>query len=68
MAATQYAQRLRATDAFLDKIAPEPNSGCWIWLGSRNAFGYGQMWRETNGRCISTASCTSERWAQFLTA
>lgn len=26
-----------------DKIMPEPMSGCWIWTGSRNWGGYGQI-------------------------
>lgn len=25
------------------KIIPEPNSGCWIWLGAVNCWGYGQL-------------------------
>jgi len=29
---------------FEDKIIPEPNSGCWIWVGSLNPqTGYGQI-------------------------
>lgn len=24
-----------------DKIIPEPNSGCWLWLGATNSHGYG---------------------------
>lgn len=27
---------------FWDKAIPEPNSGCWIWLGSYNDGGYGR--------------------------
>lgn len=23
------------------KIAPEPNTGCWLWMGKTNAAGYG---------------------------
>lgn len=26
---------------FLDKVHPEPNSGCWLWTGSAHSFGYG---------------------------
>jgi hypothetical protein len=25
------------------KIEPEPNSGCWIWIGYRQPDGYGQV-------------------------
>ena len=26
------------------KIMPEPNSGCWIWLGGTNQKNYGHIW------------------------
>jgi hypothetical protein len=29
---------------FWDKVSPEPNSGCWLWLGSHNEKGYGDLW------------------------
>lgn len=28
---------------FESKISPEPNSGCWLWLGSLNYGGYGRF-------------------------
>lgn len=28
---------------FMDKVSPEPNSGCWLWAGSSNADGYGHF-------------------------
>jgi hypothetical protein len=28
-------------DWFDDRAMPEPNSGCWIWIGGRNPRGYG---------------------------
>lgn len=24
-----------------DRMEPEPNSGCWLWLGKPNTYGYG---------------------------
>lgn len=30
-------------DRFEAKYIPEPNSGCWIWFGSINQYGYGRM-------------------------
>jgi hypothetical protein len=24
-----------------DLVQPEPNSGCWLWVGSQNSLGYG---------------------------
>jgi hypothetical protein len=28
-------------DRFHDKALPEPNSGCWLWIGAVKEFGYG---------------------------
>lgn len=25
----------------MSKVLPEPNSGCWLWTGCDNTFGYG---------------------------
>ena len=30
-------------DRFKGKVIPEPNSGCWLWLGSTDGRGYGKM-------------------------
>jgi len=30
-------------DRFMDKVSPEPNSGCWLWTGCVNQDGYGQI-------------------------
>lgn len=30
-------------DRFFTKISPEPNTGCWLWLGSLDRYGYGQF-------------------------
>jgi hypothetical protein len=30
-------------ERFEAKIEPEPNSGCWIWLGCRDKAGYGRV-------------------------
>ncbi len=35
-------------ERFESKIMPEPNSGCWLWLGSLTHNGYGSIW--ANGR------------------
>lgn len=33
-------------DKFFDKhVSPEPNSGCWLWDGSINSDGYGNIGR-----------------------
>jgi hypothetical protein len=30
-----------APDRFMERIAPEPNTGCWLWLGAYFDDGYG---------------------------
>jgi hypothetical protein len=31
-------------DKLADKSIPEPNSGCWLWLGSLDRHGYGRVY------------------------
>jgi hypothetical protein len=28
---------------FMAKVSPEPNSGCWLWIGALHSAGYGQV-------------------------
>lgn len=35
----------------LDKLSPEPNTGCWLWLGFENR-GYGYVWFDGNARRV----------------
>lgn len=28
---------------FMDRVMPEPNSGCWLWTGALTTAGYGQF-------------------------
>lgn len=30
-------------EKFEEKIEPEPNSGCWLWVGAINSHGYGGL-------------------------
>lgn len=40
-------------DRFLDKISPDPNTGCWLWTGAINNQGYGIMSLTTDKkRCV----------------
>lgn len=39
---------LKDLKRFWAKISPEPNSGCWLWVGALNTKGYGQLWH--NGK------------------
>ena len=36
--------------ALLGRVSPEPNSGCWLWLGSLDGKGYGVFGR--HGRTV----------------
>ena len=38
-----------AVDRLMEQIEPEPMSGCWLWMGARNAGGYG-LFSDDNGR------------------
>jgi hypothetical protein len=35
--------RASYTDRLMAAIIPEPNSGCWLWDGGVDAYGYGRM-------------------------
>jgi hypothetical protein len=37
-----------STENFWDRVSPEPNSGCWFWLGGLNDRGYGIVGRGAN--------------------
>lgn len=30
-------------DRFMDLVMPEPNTGCWLWVGNVDVGGYGRM-------------------------
>ncbi len=30
-------------DRFMEKVSPEPNTGCWLWAASLGGTGYGQI-------------------------
>jgi HNH endonuclease/Helix-turn-helix domain len=34
---------VQAAERFLAKCVPEPNSGCWLWIGATNNAGYGHL-------------------------
>lgn len=43
-------------DRFEAKYEPEPNTGCWLWLGSLSWYGYGWIWdgkRNTHAHRVS---------------
>ncbi len=30
-------------ERFMSKVMPEPNTGCWFWIGGTKTFGYGNF-------------------------
>lgn len=30
-------------DRFMDKVSPEPNTGCWLWIGALSLCGYSRI-------------------------
>lgn len=32
-------------ERFMAQVLPEPNSGCWLWVGHGSGNGYGGFWR-----------------------
>ncbi len=41
----------RLPDRFWSKCIPEPNTGCWLWIGAHHARGYGHMaWSDRKNR------------------
>lgn len=41
---------------FMDRVSPEPNTGCWLWLGQHDARGYGGFWLRTRTERAHRAS------------
>lgn len=38
---------------FDDQYIPEPNSGCWLWIGARDSSGYGFVWPRSKAHRLS---------------
>ena len=44
----QYIKDSRTTkDRFDEKWIPEPTTGCWLWIGAFNQYGYGVIYMGT---------------------
>ncbi len=37
---------------FWDKVSPEPNTGCWFWVGGITGRGYGTVWMHGKNRKV----------------
>lgn len=56
---SKYGPRPRSLDErFWEKVSPEPNSGCWLWVAGRNTSGYGTIKCRPGG----TRSATRISW------
>jgi len=42
-AAAEKRLERETPEAFIERTEPEPNSGCWLWTGSRSTAGYGNI-------------------------
>jgi hypothetical protein len=42
----------RLPPRFWEKCIPEPNSGCWLWIGATTDVGYGHLWWLDAGRLL----------------
>lgn len=47
-------------ERFDDLWTPEPNTGCWLWISSTNAKGYGLFTRK-RGECVRAHRFSYER-------
>lgn len=45
-------------ERFMAKVIPEPNSGCWLWVGGVTGTGYGQFWDSSR-----KVKVIASRWA-----
>ncbi len=52
-------------DRFMDKVSPEPNTGCWLWIASCTHHGYGKFYfsptRQLSAHCASYELFVGER-------
>ncbi len=54
----QRMEDVRGTpmERLLNKTIPEPNSGCWLWVGASDDLGYGKIWFGDRLRLAHSAS------------
>lgn len=50
----------RLRDFVWDRIMPEPNTGCWLWVGHINQDGYGRGPQVAGGRLVMAHRMTFE--------
>ena len=45
----RYVATKSVIERLLEQAEPEPNSGCWLWMGYRTPDGYGHCWAGKRG-------------------
>lgn len=53
-----------AIERFLEKISPEPNSGCWLWAGTVHSNGYGGF--NAAGNAVGTVTAHRFSYEHFV--
>lgn len=56
----RVGQKVDILDAYPDYVIPEPNSGCWLWIGPIKHTGYGRFSVRRNGGWKTTIA---HRWS-----
>lgn len=57
---------MSSIERLFENVSPEPNSGCWLWLGGANRDGYGHFKKEHGSR-LNKKMMTAHRAAIVLT-
>ena len=51
-----------------EHFVPEPNTGCWLWLGAATTAGYGETHHPITRKMVSTHRLSYERWVGKIPA
>lgn len=52
---------IKTKEQLFERIYPEPNTGCWIWIGKQTYQGYGQLHKKNNNGFL-----LAHRYSYFL--
>src|SRR4030095_7375798 len=47
---------------FMNHVTYEPNTGCWLWVGTTNNLGYGQFTQSLDGNRAIRHKTLAHRW------
>lgn len=57
---TKKVMKKTTLNSFLNNVIPEPNTGCWLWMGALNDKGYG------NTKCREINENRAHRISYYL--